>query len=97
MTTFNDLTFETYDGDTLRKGKGSRVHFDNGYGASVVSHTFSYGGALGLYEIAVLRGGDIVYDTPITSDVIGHLTEEDVTEVLKQIQQLPKYDTDNAN
>jgi hypothetical protein len=90
MTTFNDLIFETYDGDALsRKGKRSRVHFDNGYGASVVSHTFSYGGAQGLYEIAVLRGDDLVYDTPITSDVVGFLSEDDVTEVLKQIQQLP--------
>ena len=89
MTTFNDLIFETYDGGTLPKGKGSRIHFDNGYGASVVSHSFSYGGALGLYEIAVLRGDDIVYDTPITSDVVGFLSEDDVTEVLKQIQQLP--------
>jgi hypothetical protein len=90
MTTFNDLIFETYDGGaSIRKGKCARIHFDNGYGASVVSHSFSYGGALGLYEIAVLRGDDLVYDTPITSDVVGFLSEDDVTEVLKQIQQLP--------
>lgn len=90
MKTFKDLTFETYDGDALcRNGKRSRIYFDNGYGASVVSHTFSYGGSQGLYEIAVLKEDDITYDTPITSDVVGHLTEDEVTEVLKQIQQLP--------
>jgi len=45
--------------------------FPNGYGASVVRHKYSYGGDEGLFEIAVLRSGKIVYDTPITNDVIG--------------------------
>lgn len=88
--TFKDLNFEQFANDPLsRTGKRARIHFDNGYGASVVSHTYSYGGPQGLYEIAVLRGDDLVYNTSITDDVIGHLTEDEVTEVLKQIQQLP--------
>ena len=67
--------------------------FDNGYGASVVKHSFSYGGPNGLWEIAVLIGQldgyDICYTTPIASDVIGHLTDRDVLEVLTQIENLP--------
>jgi hypothetical protein len=63
--------------------------FENGYGVSVVSHTYSYGGKDGLFEIAVLdKDGNLTYDTPVTNDVIGYLTEEDVTDVLKQVQEL---------
>ena len=88
MKQFKDLEFTSLDTDFL-SGKKSRIQFDNGYGASVVSHNFSYGGKQGLYEIAILDNeGDICYDTPITNDVIGHLTEEDVTEVLIKIQSL---------
>ena len=73
-----------------RTGKRARIHFDNGYGASVVSHTYSYGGPQGLYEIAVLKENEIVYDTPVTSDVIGYLEEDEVTDILSKIQQLPR-------
>lgn len=63
--------------------------FPNGFGASVISHDHSYGGSQGLYEIAVLnKKGDIVYDTPITDDVIGYLTEEDVNSYLDKISKL---------
>jgi hypothetical protein len=63
--------------------------FDNGYGASVVKHDFSYGGRKGLYELAVLNtDGELCYDTPITSDVIGHLTMTEAEEVLVKISHL---------
>lgn len=61
----------------------------NGYGASIVKHSFSYGGKNGLWELAVLLGDAICYDTPITDDVLGHLTEEEVNDTLKQIADLP--------
>lgn len=66
--------------------------FDNGYGASVVKNQCSYGGKKGLWELAVIRWRnndfDLVYDTPITDDVLGYLTEEDVQKTLLQIQEL---------
>jgi hypothetical protein len=63
--------------------------FENGFGVSVVCHTMSYGGKLGLYELAVLdKQGNLTYDTPITSDVIGYLTPEEVTNYLIKIQEL---------
>ena len=63
--------------------------FDNGYGASVVKHNFSYGGKKGLYELAVLdKDGALCYDTPITEDVIGHLTMGEVDKILVEISHL---------
>ena len=89
MKTFEDLEFEQLNDAPYMVGKKSRMHFDNGFGVSVVSHTHSYGGRDGLYEVAVLdKDGVLTYETPVTSDVIGYLSEEDVTDVMKQIQEL---------
>lgn len=88
MKTFNDLEFEILT-DEFMQGKVSRIHFENGYGASVVSHTFSYGGKSGLYELAVLKNGEINYDNHIADgDVRGFLTEGAVSDLLIQIQKL---------
>lgn len=83
VTEFNDLVFENYD-----LGKYCRVYFDNGYGASIVIGEYTYGGRNGLYEIAILDNEGITYDTPITSDVIGYLSEDEVSDYLKQIKNL---------
>ena len=73
------------------------VHkFDNGYGASVAKHSFSYGHKEGLWELAVIKFNDeknpenysLCYDTEVTNDVIGHLTKEDVQKHLKEIEVL---------
>jgi hypothetical protein len=67
--------------------------FGNGYGASVVRSKFSYGGTSGLWEICVvLWDGQMyepIYDTPITDDVVGWLSDSDVAELLSQIEALP--------
>jgi len=86
MKTFNDLEFKQ---DIQRGLNAARIMFDNGYGASVVVGPYTYGGEDGLYELGVLgKDGILCYDTPITDDVEGYLTEEGVTEFLKQIQSL---------
>ena len=78
-------------------GIQKRYTFPNGMGASVVMWTRSYdgmelgsyGAARGLWELAVLdREGEITYDTPITDDVLGHLTENKVEETLQEIANL---------
>ena len=62
--------------------------FSNGYGASVIQSEYSYGHEYGLYELAVLKDGELCYSTPITGDIIGYLTADDVTEYLQQIEKL---------
>ena len=69
-------------------------HYSNGYGASIVQSPFSYGGDEGLWEVAVLKkegdGWPLTYDTPITGDVLGYLSQEGVVATLKAISELQK-------
>lgn len=85
MKTFNDLDFQPIQ---MGDGTIARINFDNGYGASVVQSPHSYGGDDDLYELAILKNNYICYDTPITNDVIGYLSEEKVTDYLHKIQEL---------
>ena len=86
---FSDLEFEPHPD---WEGVQAIKFFDNGHGVSVIMTPYSYGGSDGLYEIAVLKGleeeWEICYDTPITDDVIGYLTKEEVESILTQIQNL---------
>lgn len=87
MIKFNELVFKEIPD---MSGKYCRIMFENGFGASIVSHKYSYGGDKGLYELAVLddiEGGPIYY-TSVTNDVIGHLTEEQVEIHLNEIKNL---------
>jgi hypothetical protein len=73
-------------------GYSKTYKFDNGYGASVVSNSFSYGGNRGLFEVAVLdSAGNITYNTPITNDVLGYMDFDGVAKTLKEIQNLPTF------
>ena len=87
MVKFDELEFkELVD----MNGVYCRIMFENGFGASIVKHDFSYGGRDGLYEIAVLddiEGGPIYY-TSVTDDVLGYLSEGDVETHLNEIKSL---------
>jgi hypothetical protein len=86
MKTFKDLVFKQ---DIQRGLNAARVMFDNGYGVSVIIGPHTYGGEDGLYELGVLgKDGKLTYDTPVTDDVEGYLSEDDVTKLLEQIQKL---------
>lgn len=83
-----------------------REYFENGYGVSVVRDVYTYGGKEGLFELAVTAHEKdeegktvthICYDTPITDDVIGYLTEEQVKEITEQVKALPKRETPAKN
>jgi hypothetical protein len=79
--------------------------FPNGRGASVIRGPYSYGGKEGLFELAVIKfnntasptgwteGWKVDYSTPITRDVIGWLTEEELQKKLLLISKLPSENT----
>lgn len=86
VTTFQELKFQDH---TLVGRKQCIVQFPNGYGASIVQGEHTYGGKDGLYEIAVFgKDGHISYSTPITDDVLGYLSEEEVEKTLTDIKNL---------
>jgi hypothetical protein len=65
--------------------------FKNGFGASVICHKMSYGGTLGLWEIAPLdKNRDFIGITILKwhDDVLGNLTEKEVDNILEEIKQL---------
>lgn len=77
-----------YERNTIHGGTQRLYRFPNGYGASVVHHAYSYG-----QEMAVLKFDgdewDLTYETPITNDVIGHLSDGEVERLLDRIKALP--------
>ena len=86
--TFKDLVFKP---DTMFGGKACKMFFPNGFGVSVIK----FRGARGYpkkWELAVLKGKasswSLNYNTPITNEVLGNLTEKDVTKHMKAVQTL---------
>lgn len=76
---------------SIHGGSQTVYRFHNGYGASVVNHSFSYGTELAVIKFNSVDNDDfsITYDTPITSDVLGHLDEQSLKDALSQIKDFP--------
>ena len=87
--TFFDLKFKPRPGSP--DWSSARLEFPNGYSASVVQGPGTYGAQQGLYELAVLHDGALVYDTEVTPDrdVLGFLNRGEVTVLLNRISALP--------
>lgn len=75
--------------------------FDNNFGASIVRFHGSYGYEKGLYEIGILckrpKNWGISYQTIMTNDVIGYLTEEDVVQHLFFVERLEQFTGDKED
>lgn len=87
---FSDLQF--YAQTKGPYGYQALAFFPNGYGVSVVRSPMSYGGPEGLYELAVLKGDKdawiLTYETEVTDDVLGYLTESDVEMYMNAVKSL---------
>ena len=92
MLKFSDLEFKQHPHVPGNNAVQALKFFSNGYGVSVVRFPGSYGYLQGLYEVAVIEGTDkeyeLCYDTPITDDVLGHLDEQDVENIIKEVAAL---------
>ena len=85
MKNFKDLQFKPY---SIGNGLQATMNFDNDYGVSVVKFNGSYGFNSDLWEVAILYKDSLTYNTDITDDVLGHQTDQDVTDVMKKVQAL---------
>lgn len=81
VQTFKDLQPFTSDEEITRL----RSNFSNGYGISVVQGLNTYSGE-GTYEVAVLKDNKLCCSTPITDDVIGWVSEEEINEIMEELQ-----------
>lgn len=89
MKTFKDLEFKEHQLAKFYKGaKQAIMEFENGFGVSVIFGSCFYSNGIDTYEVAVLKNGSLCYDTIITSDVLGGLTEFEVSEVIQKVQNL---------
>ena len=91
----NSLKLYQLETRPLHNGEQFIFKFLNGYGASVINNSFSYSSKEAPWEVAVIKFLDdgeweIVYDTPVTDNVLGYLTDSQVAEALTQIKNLPK-------
>lgn len=83
-----DLMFKPHP-NIFFGGETTRVFFDNGLGASIITGGESYTSRKKPYELAVLdKEGELRYDTPITDDVVTHQTEEEIDALLVRIEAL---------
>ena len=80
------------------RGVQKVYRFANGYGASVVKGEHTYGGSDNLWELAVIKyksndsddlDYELCYKTPITEDVCGHMSDEEVEATINRIRELP--------
>lgn len=68
-----------------------RYLFPNGFGASVARNSITGGHEMELFEVAVMKGGELYYKTEVTHDVIGCCDADDVGRVLRAIASLDSH------
>ena len=66
---------------------GIVVTFPNGWGASIVRNTGSYGSASGMWELAVLHEDTLCYRSSVTDDVIGWLDPRSIADLVQRIAE----------
>lgn len=76
-----------------RAVKRYRVPLGDKYEVSIISTAYSYGGSLGLYEIALMKDGKLVklrgkVEGFQDDDVLGYLTEDDVRKYIEILREL---------
>jgi hypothetical protein len=81
--------FEPWISRTFYNGGVQDIYrFENGYGASVVARSGSYGVELAVIQFDEMENWQITYDTVITDDVVGFLNYESLVGLLTRIAAL---------
>jgi len=79
------ITFGDAEMNNLLNKINAQTNFSNGYTASVV-----YFPETDEHEVAVLYKGKLVYDTPVTNDVVRCSSAHEAFEIVSEIMTLPK-------
>lgn len=98
---FNELKFVPHRAFKTSKAMHARHKFPNGYAVSVISGAMFRSNGLPIdnpnatFEVAIMNGSEVVYDTPITIDgvevstvdVLENLSADAVSQVMKQVSE----------
>ena len=100
IKTFKDLEFEMHpilldvkSFDIISTFAGSKhaiMEFENGYGVSVIFGEQFYSNGIDTYEVGILKDGYLRFDTPLTDTVLAYQNENEVTEIMRKVQELNK-------
>ena len=82
----NQRVYSSQDGEMYRVPIGGK------YEVSIISTAYSYGGKMGLYEIALIKAGKLVklrgkVEGFQGDDVLGYLTEDDVRKYIEILRE----------
>jgi hypothetical protein len=66
----------------------NEIKFENGFGLSIICKSGSYGHSENLFEVALLRHGDIVYNKDFP-DVLGWQSFADVGQLIEKVEGYP--------
>ena len=80
--------YDDFDGGTQTK-----LDFDNGYGASIIFGSMFYSNGVDTFELGITHDGKLTYDSGLSDDVIGHLSNDEVTALLYKIKALKEVET----
>lgn len=78
MKAFEDLKFNTH---SMGEGIHATMDLKNGNTISVIQTPYSYGGRVGLYELAVIDPNGTFLD------VQGYLKENDVVDIINELEK----------
>lgn len=82
--TFEDLEFKARP----NFGQQAVLHFDNGYGVSVLLGKQFYSNGQNTYEVGILYKGELASGIPFQDHIMGWKTSEQVSEIMKIVQDL---------
>ena len=79
MLELNDLTFRTHS----VFGWQAIAEFENGFGISILPESDNI-----TYEVAILKNGQLTYDTNITNDVLRYQSRDEVHHIALRARNL---------
>jgi len=97
MDTIKQYNKYIIDFNSINKGMQILFRFPNDYGISLICNSTSYGSDEDKFEIAIIafhskeddnEDWDLIYSSPITDDVLGHQSKEDVFDIIEQTIKL---------